>query len=85
MNTRTQEAIEFLVKEKIVYENTPLESGYESVINILQRGEKYEAMWKSVETAKINDKGIQRAIRILISDIKKGYREAKKYGKEVVK
>ena len=33
----------------------------------------YKHMWESIESAKINDKTIQKAIRILIKGIKEGY------------
>jgi len=46
---------------------------YDDIIDLFQQGEKYRLMWKSIETAKINDKVIQRAIKILIKDIKEKY------------
>ena len=51
-----------------------LESERDEIISILQQGEKYKHMWESIESAKINDRIIQNAIRILIKGIKEGYR-----------
>ena len=52
-----------------------LEIERDKVISLLQQGEKYKHMWQSIKSAKINDKTIQKAIRILIKDIEEGYKK----------
>ena len=66
----TKESIEFL-KGNLYVVN---EYRSEEIVKCLQQGEKYRQMWESIESAKINDKTIQRAIRILIKDIKEKYK-----------
>ena len=91
MKTKTDKMIEFLkeakkdlfregaiLKQSRIYEDIP------KVITLLQKGKKYEVMWKSIVNASkcLNDPKGRKVLKMVIKDIKQGMKESEKYFKE---